>query len=144
MGNSDFEALLQQIKTVQQVKAGHVQFSPRSEPLSNYDKFLEALLKGKHPPFCELVWNGEAYYITLQIHFQKAPEAIKPPGPEGEVYRRDAWRRFKRVKPAEQKMLHIRVTIKNGLPVNAEVSTRPEAAGVLRLGTAQLLDFQNP
>jgi hypothetical protein len=41
-------------------------------------------------------------------------------------------------------MMHIRVTIKNWLPVTAEVAVRPEAAGIFRLGTSQLLDFQNP
>jgi hypothetical protein len=105
---------------------------------------LEALLKGKHPAFCDLIWNGEAYHISLMIHFQRAPEAVRPPGPEGQVYRQDAYRRFKRVKPAEQKLLQIKVTIKHYLPVHAEVTTRPEVAGVLRVGTQQLLDFQNP
>ena len=111
---------------------------------TNYERFLETLLKGKHPPFCELVWNGEAYHITLLIHFQKSPEMSKPPPPETLIYRQEAYRRFKKIGPAEQHMVSIRVTIKNWLPVTAELTIRPEAAGVLRLGTAQLLDFQNP
>ena len=111
---------------------------------SNYDKFLEALLKGKHPPFCELVWNGEAFHIILQLHFQKSPEIARVIGPEALVYRREAWRRFCRATPAEQRLMQIRVTIKNWLPVTAEVAVRPEAAGVFRFGTSQLQDFQNP
>ena len=134
-GTNEFEDLLHQIRTGP---------APPSEPVSNYDKFLEALLKGRHPPFCELVWNGEAYHITLLVHFQKAPEVVHPPGPEGQVYRREAYRRFKRLGPDEQRLVAIRVVIKNWLPVVAEVTIRPEAAGVLRLNTDRLLDFQNP
>jgi hypothetical protein len=136
-----FETLLTQMVAARQ---RNETLPPCGDSPSNYDKFLEAILKGKHPPFCELIWTGEAYYITLQIHFQKAPERVKPPGPEGQVFRQDAWRRFKRVKPAEQKMIWIRVFIRDGLPVTAEISTRPEATGVLRMGTEQLMEFQNP
>jgi hypothetical protein len=32
-------------------------------------------------------------------------------------------------------MMHIRVIIKNWLPVTAEVAVRPEAVGIFRLGT---------
>lgn len=133
----DFQALLNEISSRQAAASG-------PEPPSNYEMFLEALLKGKHPPFCELVWNGEAFHIVLQLHFQKAPEIARAMGQDGQVYRREAWNRFRRAKPDQQRMMHIRVTIKNGLPVTAEVAVRPEAAGIFRLGTAQLLDFQNP
>lgn len=133
----DFQALLNEISNRQGASAG-------SEPPSNYEMFLEALLKGKHPPFCELVWNGEAFHIVLQLHFQKAPEIARVLGQDGQVYRREAWNRFRRARPDQQKMMQIRVTIKNWLPVTAEVAVRPEAAGLFRLGTSQLLDFQNP
>jgi hypothetical protein len=129
----DFEELLTQIRT-----------GPEPEPCTNYDKFLQALLEGRHPPFCELIWTGEAYHISLQLHFQKAPEVVPRPGPEGQVYRREAYRRFKRIKPAEQRLVAIRVQIKNWLPVTADVTIRPEAAGVLRLTTDRLFQFADP
>lgn len=133
----DFQALLNEISSRQGATSG-------PEPPSNYEMFLEAILKGKHPPFCELVWNGEAFHIVLQLHFQKAPEIARALGPECQVYRREAWRRFRNVNPVYQKMMHIRVIIKNHLPVTAEIAVRPEAVGIFRMGTSQLLDFQNP
>lgn len=133
----DFQVLLNEISKRQVAASG-------PESPSNYEMFLEALLQGKHPPFCELVWNGEAFHIVLQLHFQKAPEIARIVGQEGQVYRREAWKRFRKVNPTYQKMMQIRVIIKNWLPVTAEVAVRPEAAGLFRLGTSQLLDFQNP
>jgi hypothetical protein len=140
----DFQALLNEISSRQATAAGDASAYPKGCEPSNYEKFLEALLKGKHPPFCELVWNGEAFHIVLQLHFQKAPQIASAMGQEGQVYRREAWNRFRRVGPAHQPMMHIRVTIKNWLPVTAEVTVRPEAAGIFRLGTTQLAEFQNP
>jgi hypothetical protein len=133
----DFQALLTEI--------GRRQAAPNGcEPPSNYEMFLEALLHGKHPPFCELVWNGEAFHIVLQLHFQRAPEIARVIGQDGQVYRREAWKRFRKVNPTYQKMMHIRIIIKNYLPVTAEIAVRPEAVGIFRMGTSQLLDFQNP
>ncbi|MBE7474281.1 MAG: hypothetical protein HS114_34560 [Anaerolineales bacterium] len=134
----DYQALLAEIGNKRQAVENH------GRELSNYDLFLEALLKGKHPPFCELVWNGEAFHIVLQLHFQKPPQVAGVIGPEAQQYRREAWGRFRKVRPDQQRMMQIRVTIKNYLPVTAEVTVRPEAMGLFRLGTAQLLDIQNP
>lgn len=119
---------------------------PPSQELTPYERFLDALLNGRHPPFCELTWNGEVFHIVLMLHFQRAPDAqaVRPPGPEGQAVRRMAHRQFKKISPPEQKMISIRVVIKNWLPVTAEVAVRPEASGIFRLGTAQLQDWQNP
>ncbi|MCK6625567.1 MAG: hypothetical protein L6R45_10375 [Anaerolineae bacterium] len=130
-------------KLLEEISSRRAQRSPSPEP-TNYDKFLEAILRGKHPPYCELVWNGEAFHIVLQLHFQKPPEVARVIGPEAQQYRREAWGRFRKVRPDQQRMMQIRVTIKNYLPVTAEVTVRPEAMGLFRLGTAQLLDIQNP
>jgi hypothetical protein len=151
----DFEELLAQIRSGSAAPAAPMNSSVISsggdtalrraqDTASSYEKFLEALRKGKHPPFCELVWNGQAYHIVLLIHFQKAPPASQPIGSEADAFRRDAWSRFRKIGPVEQRLVSIRVTIKNWLPVTAELTICPEAAGVLRLGTGQLLDFQNP
>src|SRR5512145_2065396 len=99
----DFQVLLNEISHRQVAASG-------PEPPSNYEMFLEALLHGKHPPFCELVWNGEAFHIVLQLHFQKAPEIARVIGQDGQVYRREAWNRFRRARPDQQKMMQIRVT----------------------------------
>lgn len=111
---------------------------------SNYELFLEALRQGNYPPFCELVWTGEVFYIILQLHFQKAAARVRPPGQEGDLYRREAWNRFRRVKADQQPLLHIRVTVKNWLPVTAEVSIKPEAAGVFHAETSHLYELLNP
>ncbi|MBE7557341.1 MAG: hypothetical protein HS126_40405 [Anaerolineales bacterium] len=132
----DFQALLNEISR-HQVAAGD------SEP-SNYEKFLDAILKGKHPPFCELVWTGEAFHIVLQLHFQRAPQIAGALEPRAEAYRRKAWRSFRKVRPDKQRLMQIRVTIKDYLPVTAEISVAPEAAGLFRLETTQLTEFQNP
>lgn len=134
--------LLDEISSKRQAAATPT-ISP-SQELTHYERFLDALLNGKHPPFCELTWDGEVFHIVLQLHFQRAPEMPRPPGPEGQAVRRMAHRKFKKISPVEQKMISIRVTIKNWLPVTAEVAVRPEASGIFRLGTAQLQDWQKP
>ncbi|MBE7473174.1 MAG: hypothetical protein DPW09_33365 [Anaerolineae bacterium] len=132
----EFETLLNEISS------RRAQQSPGPEP-TNYEKFLEAILRGKHPPYCELIWNGEAFHIVLQLHFQKAPQIAPMLSQDSQVYRREAYNRFRKVSPAHQPMMHIRVTVKNWLPITAEVTVKPEAAGIFRLGTAQLNEFQN-
>lgn len=114
------------------------------KPLSNYELFLEALLKGQHPSFCELVWNGEIFQIVLQLHFQKTPEAACIPNRQSEVFRREAWRHFSRLTPTQQRMMDIRIHIKNWLPVTAEVTLKPEASSNFRFDPSSLHNRQNP
>ncbi len=125
------DSLLSEIKAKQQA-------SP-VEP-SNYDKFLGTILHCEHPRYCELVWDGTVFQIVLTKHFQKAPDRadLAGPPPGGEVIRQGAWRYFKQFDTAERAMMSFRVVIKDWLPVNAVVTVRPEAAGVLRLSTARL------
>ncbi len=104
----------------------------QAEP--SYERFLEALRQGEHPPFCELVWDGAAFYIVLQLHFQKTGETSRSAAANGPAVRREAWRYFSRIEPEQRRLLHIRVAIKHGLPVTAEVVIHPEAAGLFQSG----------
>lgn len=134
-----------------QMKQGQKPSCPPNPPvggtdggqLSNYDKFLGALTQGNHPRFCELIWDGEVFSVVITVHFQKAPDREVGELPRGgDEVRRRAWNYFKRFDRAEQKLMQFRVMIKDWLPVHAVVTMRPEAAGVLRLGTARLRELQ--
>lgn len=95
---------------------------------ANYQKFLETLLNGRHPAFCELVWTGKVFLVVLLLHFQKVSEAENPMTEEGQVMREAAWAEFQQIPMNQRRFVHIKVFVRNFLPMTAEVYARPEEA----------------
>lgn len=105
------------------------------QPVDAYDKFLEVLLSGRHPSHAHLTWNGDVCQISFSQKFRQYSDE-----PTARVRRR-AHRYFAQFQPDERRLMDFDVKIEGDVPVYAIIKVRPEAMGVLRLGTARLREL---
>jgi hypothetical protein len=114
---------------------GRGQAPEPEDPDDPYLRFLEAIKNGQHPDYCTLVWDGDKFLIEFTIPLQKHPNE------DIQVIRNRAHRYFRRYTQTEQKIVSFNLVCKDNKLYHALIRVRPEAAGVLKMGTTRLRDL---